>query len=293
MGIYSPLNFDHHLGTCARCREIFEKSQKFRIELLATKKEQLPPQLDWEEILQSSEELTSEEGSRFPLLVRVATTAGVGFLMFLGVSSAPDLREYFRRDDSPKEAPSVSPGSAQKGENQAPTAVEQALQEPQEEAPLIVARTEVPAPPPPAPVPTRVTEKPVPAPPIPVPNVTPAPKPTVVSQNPAPVAVPSASTTKVFFRWGARAADPDRMSEKVLAWLQEISAQNAGELGFGAIYRGGRYFHFTIPKGEYDELLSKIKSLPLTDFTYSAADGDRQIPSDRSRIVFWIGPPER
>ncbi|MEO5668398.1 MAG: hypothetical protein ABIR96_10085 [Bdellovibrionota bacterium] len=117
-------------------------------------------------------------------------------------------------------------------------------------------------------------------------------KPVVVAKVPVPDEVAS-PTTKIFFRWGARAQDPDRMSQKVLAWLKELGAVNAGELEFGALYRGGRYFHFTIPKASYEGLLSNIRTLPLTDFTGSAAESDRTIPGDQSRIVFWLGPTDR
>jgi|GEM_PF-2869141 len=121
---------------------------------------------------------------------------------------------------------------------------------------------------------------------------TPTPK-VVEVATPKPSATAGTGTSKIFFRWGARAEDPDRVTQKVLAWLNELNAKNAGELEFGALYRGGRYFHFLVSKSDYANLLGNIKTLPLTDFTDSAADSDRVIPGDQSRIVFWIGPSGR
>jgi hypothetical protein len=156
--------------------------------------------------------------------------------------------------------------------------------EPSVVAPPIVAKA-----------PEKVPEPPVASPPK---ATKPAPetKPVVAVAKPqTPVAAPvvSVGTSKIFFRWGARAEDPDRVTQKVLAWLKELGAINAGELEFGALYRGGRYFHFTIPKAAYATLLNNIKTLPLTDFTDAAAEGSRVIAGDQSRIVFWIGPTNR
>lgn len=97
-------------------------------------------------------------------------------------------------------------------------------------------------------------------------------------------------TTKVFFRWGARAEDPDRVALKVLEMMNEISVTNVSEFSLGADYKGGKYFHFTVTTDDYKGLLSKIRSLPLTDFTYSQSKGSRDVPIDRSRVVLWIGP---
>jgi hypothetical protein len=120
----------------------------------------------------------------------------------------------------------------------------------------------------------------------------PIPSPPLAVKTPE-VSAAAVGTSKIFFRWGARAQDPDRVTQKVLAWLKDLGAINAGELEFGAIYRGGRYFHFMIPKTAYTSLLGNIKTLPLTDFTDSAADSERVIQGDQSRIVFWIGPTDR
>lgn len=97
-------------------------------------------------------------------------------------------------------------------------------------------------------------------------------------------------TTRVFFRWGARAEDPDRVALKVLEMMNKISVTNVSEFSLGADYKGGKYFHFTVPTGDYKGLLSEIRSLPLTDFTYSQSRGSRDVPIDQSRVVLWIGP---
>jgi hypothetical protein len=109
--------------------------------------------------------------------------------------------------------------------------------------------------------------------------------------EPPPPATPTqTTTTRAFYRWGARAEDPDRIASLVLAMIKKQSAENAGELDFGAEYRGGRYFHFMVDKKDYESLLVDIKALPLTDFTDAAAESDRRIPAHRARVVLWIGP---
>jgi hypothetical protein len=114
----------------------------------------------------------------------------------------------------------------------------------------------------------------------------------IAGQLPVEKGVETASQTKSFFRWGVRAQDPDRIAESVLKLLTDVKAQNAGELAFGALYRGGRYFHFTVSKSDYVKLLSDMKLLALTDFSYTSAEGDRWTPADQARVVLWIGPSQ-
>jgi len=98
------------------------------------------------------------------------------------------------------------------------------------------------------------------------------------------------ATSQVFFRWGARAQDPERLKTKVLEILGAYSAENISELGLGSLYKGGQYFHFTMNKSDYSKLLNGIRELPFTEFTVSEATGSRKIDASLSRIVFWVGP---
>jgi hypothetical protein len=269
MGIYSPSHFEQHLSSCQRCRNVFDTTQRYRLSLLATKNQDLPAQLKWDEILPAELPDLPERPSRYPLVVRLAGTFVVILAIFLGVISAPDLGQYFTilEESDPVVVAELQP-SEEKSE--APLELADASLSPVAQEVLLYADGKKEAE-------TRPETLPV----IRTPTA------------PAARSATVAATTKVFFRWGARATDPDRMTEKVLGWLKEMNALNAGELGFGAHYRGGRYFHFTIHRTEYSELLNRVKTLSLTDLTYSAADGDREIPEDRSRIVFWIGPSQR
>ncbi len=96
----------------------------------------------------------------------------------------------------------------------------------------------------------------------------------------------------LFFRWGARAEDPERLRQKILDVLTEYEVSNISELAMGSLYRGGQYFHFTVKKKDYPALVEKIRALSFTEFTVSPSKGSKEISDSLSRIVFWVGPSE-
>lgn len=306
LGTYPLEVFEAHLGECPRCRRVYDRTEAYRNRLLEARIARLPAPLDWSELPQV------ERGGgglpRFPLPVQVLGTLAVVILIFVGVISTPYLGQYLRavkkrpptlevREEVAPPVPVTTETEPPAPPPDKPLVVDTApLKQVLEEKGAVVVKNESGTSPADLNTGTQLPSKilqfmeqkksvavaPVPEPPVSAKSVKPA----------EPVSAP-VGTSKIFFRWGARAQDPDRVTQKVLAWLKDLGAINAGELEFGAIYRGGRYFHFMIPKTAYASLLGNIKTLPLTDFTDSAADSERVIQGDQSRIVFWIGPTDR
>ena len=292
MGIYPPKVFESHLGECTRCRRVFDRTESYRNLLLRTRIARLPEPLDWSEVPQA--EIETRRLPRFPLPMQVLGTLGIVVLIFAGVISTPYLGQYLRavkkrapiletrEEVTPPPPQTITPPTTQPTTQ--PPVETALLKELLDESGSEAAKSDDTIQ-----LPTRILrfmeqKKPV--------ATAPIPSPPLAVKAPE-VSAAAVGTSKIFFRWGARAQDPDRVTQKVLAWLKDLGAINAGELEFGAIYRGGRYFHFMIPKTAYTSLLGNIKTLPLTDFTDSAADSERVIQGDQSRIVFWIGPTDR
>jgi hypothetical protein len=292
MGIYPPEIFESHLGECTRCRRVFDRTESYRNLLLRTRIARLPEPLDRSEVPQT--EIETRRLPRFTLPMQVLGTLGIVVLIFAGVISTPYLGQYLRtvkkrspiletREEVTRPPPQTITPPTTQPTTQPPVdtaLLKELLDERGSEAAKSDDAIQLP---------TRFLrfmeqKKPV--------ATAPIPSPPLAVKTPE-VSAAAVGTSKIFFRWGARAQDPDRVTQKVLAWLKDLGAINAGELEFGAIYRGGRYFHFMIPKTAYTSLLGNIKTLPLTDFTDSAADSERVIQGDQSRIVFWIGPTDR
>jgi hypothetical protein len=97
-------------------------------------------------------------------------------------------------------------------------------------------------------------------------------------------------SNRAFFRWGARAQDPDLLASRVQRLLDSYRAVRAGELEWGANYRGGRYFHFTLSQGDYARFQEEIRDMEFTAFTAEQVKSDRDEKPGSSRVVFWIGP---
>lgn len=280
MGIYPQSHFERHLAECDRCFRVFEKTQRYQLDLRNSRLMKIPTQLEWKGQTELEASPPPMWMSRFGLPMKAVGTLAVAVLIFLGVVSTPYLGRYLKvSKESAKVATLDEKPDIADIEEAMP--LESVPMEPAPRLPELAAQLPPPAATPEAP---RVAVKPLP--------LKPAPKPVEVAVKKT-AANGAIGTSNIFFRWGARAEDPDRVTQKVLGLLSELNAKNAGELEFGALYRGGRYFHFMVSKAEYANLLSNIKTLPLTDFTDSAADSDRVIPGDQSRIVFWIGPSGR
>jgi hypothetical protein len=96
---------------------------------------------------------------------------------------------------------------------------------------------------------------------------------------------------KVFFRWGAFSKDLISDNAKILEILKKYQAEPAGEIPLGGEYLGGRYYHFTISRDEFQGLLSEIrKNDTIISFTNSRATSSRFTPAKKRRIVFLIKP---
>jgi hypothetical protein len=105
-----------------------------------------------------------------------------------------------------------------------------------------------------------------------------------------PVKEEEGGQTRVFYRWGAFSSALAGDSSRVMQILNKYGAKKSGELDLGASYRGGRYFHFSVPKAKYSELLREIQALNLVDFTNSRAVSERLTPADERRVVFLVRP---
>ncbi len=92
----------------------------------------------------------------------------------------------------------------------------------------------------------------------------------------------------IFYRWGAYAEELDVIVPKILSVLEINQAEKAGELDFGAEYRGGRYFHFSIKKELMRKVIDELKTLKLEGFTKVEAKSDRKNKEGHSRIVFLL-----
>jgi len=318
LGIYTEENFREHLLLCERCRDLFSVSKEYGKSLEGQKLLEAPKWIRAGVVETSPNSL--EIWSRTPLpniVMKMVLGTGAVVVLFLGVVSIPYWRTFI---PLPKQKVAVLESSP-KTENVEPIENEVLVPDDLETEPEAIVETKPK---------TSVVAESIPPPPLElkpkepevafVPPQTPlvwAPEPeillpedspkrssrepvevkkeplVVATSQPIPASRVEASqtkTTKIFFRWGARAQDPDRIAESVLNLLSDVNAVNAGELEFGALHRGGRYFHFTLAKREYEKLLSDMKALSLSDFTDSAADSDRTISADQSRVVLWIGP---
>ena len=98
------------------------------------------------------------------------------------------------------------------------------------------------------------------------------------------------ATTKAFYRWQAKAEDPQALSVQILDILTSLKVKNLGRLRMGAAYKGGRSFHISIDKSEYSLFLKQVKVLPFLTFSVAESKGSTSVPVERSRIVLWIGP---
>lgn len=152
-----------------------------------------------------------------------------------------------------------------------------------------VAKPQPPAPAPVAvvvapPAPVVAAAKAPPQVPMAAPEVKSAP---IVKDQPPVVA---GATSKLFYRWGAYSDDPVADAAKINELLLKFQATRSGDLHFGADYLGGKYFHFSVPKSAFAELLSQMKELDLVAFSSGQAISDKETPVELSRIVFLLLP---
>jgi hypothetical protein len=313
--IYTLDHFHQHVGVCERCKNLYQSAQAFQRRMQEQKLHRLP---DWihEPMHQPMERSSSADhtetwtrSSWSQIFIRFTAGSGLLALLFLAVIAVPYWRSLLPKERSPVQRTENLDASRDLGQASAVAVPENKLSDsvasvripepvvnprvedptfvppklplvlaPEDEAPKVMSVLSS------SKTPEIKTSEIVP--PVKVKPVE------IAGQLPVAKDVETASQTKIFFRWGVRAQDPDRIAESVLKLLTDVKAQNAGELAFGALYRGGRYFHFTVSKSDYAKLLSDMKLLALTDFSYTSAEGDRWTPADQARVVLWIGPSQ-
>ncbi len=129
----------------------------------------------------------------------------------------------------------------------------------------------------------------------PLPQVSPSPESTPVAvASPTPkVPIASSKQEKLLYTWWASADDFEGQGEKILAILNRHQAKQAGELGLGAVNRGGKYYHFSVKTEDLDSLKSEILSLEIKNFRETNASSNRKTPIEFRRVVFLLSPPKK
>jgi len=118
----------------------------------------------------------------------------------------------------------------------------------------------------------------------------PAAKTTDVAKVAVEAEVSKAKQEKLLYSWFANVLDAEESSAKVLAILSKYGAKKAGELALGAPNRGGRYFHFSLPKENLSKVVDEVKALDLKNFKITETVSGRKTPLDLRRVVFILSP---
>jgi hypothetical protein len=309
---YSRKDFDEHKAACPRCTQLYRSFLEGAAKHAAQRRMQVPERLSF-----AFEHETEARGFwgtlaaplRWDWYYRIPIQLTVAAIVVLGVIALPYVGELLPKKSSvpvmgallPTGTPGVAPAPPlpapaetlpivesveisqaldqafplDRRSSRAELDLEKAIPLPQAKAPPVVVAK--------APLTTPVA--PVLVAPPPVASVA------QIQAAPAPAPVPMQdSGSRAFFRWGARAQDPDLLASRVQRLLDTYKAVRAGELEWGANYRGGRYFHFTIPEAEYARFQEEIRAMEFTAFTAEQVKSDREERPGGSRVVFWIGP---
>ncbi len=284
LNIFNKTHFDQHLKSCNRCQALHQKL-KAKIQQFKHEAHQARAELDIEPL--QSITFSAASSMDWPWILRLGFQLLMVSAAIFAVLSLPYIGELIPKK---KQKPTLVANMQKKEER-----VEQVV------APPVVAPSPVSAPTSavalakgvPSPQPVLAQTRPVQTLPSPLPSAKSKVALPVVAQ--APVQSPSVSakdvgTTTEFYRIGATSLHLDEDAKKVMQVLKKYDVQRAGELDLGAIYKGGRYFHFTIPKNDFASFIKELNTLGFDKLTQQKAQSaDRKIPTDLSRIVLWVG----
>lgn len=309
MGFFGPEALDRHLQNCARCSALAASVDGRIEELRAVTYPSFEPA--FAELRQAYAEVGGLGGwfSTLPLGARLPIMGGVSAVVVFTVIAIPYLGDFFpvigrwaddigeststfaketaERFKSAPEAPVVAKAEPELISSASTVVVSSAVAEVAAAKPMPVATpaavskpavVAVVTPPPPAPVPP-------PAPPKPV-------KVAVVAEEPkakVPEGTPKADPSlKSFYQWTGEALDIETAVTALQKLLTETQAERAGDLTLGARYRGGRYFHFTIPEDSYETFRLEVEALGISNLAIARARGIKDRPVGRARIVFLV-----
>lgn len=273
-----------HLQSCSRCREVKRQLEEAVHEVqhcaLAALPEDFVDQIRFEKDRHRWSHVRAWY-QRWPWFLRIPTQLVFICSLIYAVLAVPYAGDFFpSRGQITRWAENLGYVPGKKDPVEVPTEAPS--------TPVVVAET---------PPPTKIE---LPEAKIEVPPVAPAPPPApVVAAAPAlppPPAMPatalvaSSKGEKVVFHWYASTSNLEEQTKNVLSLLRRYSAERAGNLALGAPNSGGRYFHFSVSKDDFDPLFKELAPLGLEKISSYKAASSKLTPAGRSRIVFILLP---
>lgn len=286
--LFGPEAFQGHLESCERCqflkRHFLQKANELKQWVPPPIPQQLFAELEIDEKTASGW-FAKNLFTRWPWYIKVPVQVSAAALIVLLVMAVPFGGNLFPKKKVPRESPvamesaepdPVAVAPAPEVESP-PVTLAKTIEPDTKKSPEVAANAKVVIPPPSPP-----EVKKIPAPPVP-------PKAPEADAKVAAAGV-DLKQEKLFWRWGAFTNLLDEDKNRILAILTRYHAEQAGELALGAPYQGGRYFHFSIKKEDFETVQSEITALKLENFSKEQGVSPRRTSVDLRRIVFVLKP---
>lgn len=123
------------------------------------------------------------------------------------------------------------------------------------------------------------------------PSPTPSPAPVMVAEAPTPTPSPARKEPKpkgFVYRAFMNLGNLEEIGPKIAEHITELGGAKAGEVELGWKRGAGRYYHFSLPEENEEELLEKLRA--YGPVRMSKDPHPRVMPQGQVRFILWVEP---